>query len=265
MVNPNKVEWVDELKELIHNNSHLLFTDFKGLTVEETQQLRRKLYERDSRYCVVKNRLAYRAFDEAAGEAVPAAEETGDLDVDSEYELGDIKGVGPSKVEAMEEAGYKKISEIAEAGEEELQEISGVGPSLAAKIKGNVQELSGGNENEESTETEVQDDLAEQVAPLLKGNTAIIFNEGQVGEVTEVVVDFQEEHEALGIKGSLVEGQLFEPDQVEEIADLPSRRELLTRVARGINSPLQKLVQYLKNPLQKLTDVLNQIKEQKED
>ena len=101
----------------------------------------------------------------------------------------------------------------------------------------------------------VRPDEAEKIKEYLEEHSEVSYD----------VVEFQEEHEALAIKGGMIEGQLFEPDQVEEIADLPSRRELLTRVAMGINSPLQNLVRFLKNPLQKLTDVLNQVKEQKEE
>lgn len=268
MVNPEKVEWVNELEDLIRSNSYMVFADFQGLTVEETRNLRRDLFEKDSRYCVVKNRLARQAFEAAEEEQVEVAETAPQEEaVEPDVELEDIDGVGPSKVEAMREAGYESVSELNQATEEELQEISGVGPALAEDLNQQVKELcgnGGADEPSASSGAEVEP-IADRVDPMLKGNTAIVFNDSQVGAVTETVVDFEAEHEAFSIKGGMIEGEFLEPERVENIADLPSENELLTRLAMGVNAPLRNLVRFLKNPLQKFTDVLNQVKEQKED
>ena len=62
MVNPRKIEWVEELTEEIEQSPNLIFTGFRGLTVEEMENLRQQLYECDTTYHVVKNRLARQAF-----------------------------------------------------------------------------------------------------------------------------------------------------------------------------------------------------------
>ncbi|MFB6356260.1 MAG: 50S ribosomal protein L10, partial [bacterium] len=62
MPNQRKTEWVEDLTESMKESPDMVFTDYKGLTVEEMETLRRELYDHDSRYCVVKNRLAELAF-----------------------------------------------------------------------------------------------------------------------------------------------------------------------------------------------------------
>ncbi|GEM_PF-5399768 len=262
MVKARKVEWVEELQTLIEDNSYMVFTNFRGMTVEETEKLRRELYENDASFHVVKNRLARRAFAQV-GDSDPveaAADESEDTP-----ELTDLEGVGPSKAETLAEAGLESVAEVIETGQEGLQDISGIGPAMAEKILDSAEELAGGSAAESLELSEKGNGLLDKVDALLKGNTAIVFGDSNLSRMAEVIVEFQEEYENPQLKAGIIDREFFDAEEMERIAELPSRHELLTSVAMGLNSPLQKLAQYLKNPIVKLTNLLNQVKNQKED
>ena len=63
MPTAKKVETIEELRKKISDASHLFFTNFAGLTVEETTKLRRELRKDGTTCVVVKNTL----FSIAAG------------------------------------------------------------------------------------------------------------------------------------------------------------------------------------------------------
>lgn len=65
---PKKQENIDSFKEKIQRSSLMILTDYrgqgKGLTVEETNALRRKIREKSGEYKVFKNTLARRALND---------------------------------------------------------------------------------------------------------------------------------------------------------------------------------------------------------
>ena len=65
-----KVELVSELRALVGQTKAAILTDYRGLSVAEMTELRKKLRDVDAEYRVVKNTL----FKLAAGDAMPIAE-----------------------------------------------------------------------------------------------------------------------------------------------------------------------------------------------
>lgn len=57
-IQPDKVAAINELKEEFEGVENFIFTDYRGLTVEQITELRNKLREQGSKYRVVKNRFA---------------------------------------------------------------------------------------------------------------------------------------------------------------------------------------------------------------
>lgn len=58
-----KAKVVDEIADTAKNNASFILFDYRGLTAEETSQLRKVLRENNSTYKVWKNTLARRAMD----------------------------------------------------------------------------------------------------------------------------------------------------------------------------------------------------------
>ena len=67
-----KVAVVTELRELVGQTKAAILTDYRGLSVAELTELRKKLRDVDAEYRVVKNTL----FKLAAGDAMPIADMT---------------------------------------------------------------------------------------------------------------------------------------------------------------------------------------------
>ena len=59
-----KQEIINEIEDKVKNSSSVVFFEYHGLTVTETNELRRKLKEADSEYKVYKNTLATRALND---------------------------------------------------------------------------------------------------------------------------------------------------------------------------------------------------------
>ncbi len=57
MPKPEKVKMVEDLKSQLNQSEHIVFTDFKGLTVADMMELRKELRGVNAKYKVVKNNL----------------------------------------------------------------------------------------------------------------------------------------------------------------------------------------------------------------
>lgn len=61
-INDEKVGYVDALKEMFGSANDYVFTNYRGMTVEQISELRGKLRDLQAEYRVVKNSFAKIAF-----------------------------------------------------------------------------------------------------------------------------------------------------------------------------------------------------------
>jgi len=102
----------------------------------------------------------------------------------------------------------------------------------------------------------------EQLAPYLVGPNALAFTDGDGVALAKVLRDFIKTHPALAFQRAYLEGQLLEANDAKKIADMPSKEELLTKLAYLLQSPIRRLAVALLSPLQKLTTVVGQVADQ---
>jgi large subunit ribosomal protein L10 len=69
--------------------------------------------------------------------------------------------------------------------------------------------------------------------------------------------------EHLKLKVALFEGKVVPADQVMRLAKLPSRQDLITQLARMLNSPMTKLVSTLNGVMANFVNVLKVLEEKK--
>jgi large subunit ribosomal protein L10 len=92
---------------------------------------------------------------------------------------------------------------------------------------------------------------------LLKGPVAIAFGGEDVGAPSRLLAEFvRQTRVRLDIVGGLVEGRLMGPEQVRQIADLPSREVLLAQLLGTLQSPVSQLVGAIQAPVQQLVGLL---------
>jgi large subunit ribosomal protein L10 len=76
--------------------------------------------------------------------------------------------------------------------------------------------------------------------PLLEGPVAIAFVRGDAVVAAKALRDFAATSPALVVKGALLADRLLEPAEVEALADVPPRDELLARLAGGMRAPMTR-------------------------
>ena len=102
----------------------------------------------------------------------------------------------------------------------------------------------------------------EQTREQFAGPTAVAFGADPVG-IAKVLTEFAKNLRSFEFKGGLVEGKPVAANQVAEIAQLPSREELLAKLLFLLQSPIARFVRVLAaaGP-QRLVSVLDQVAEE---
>lgn len=97
----------------------------------------------------------------------------------------------------------------------------------------------------------------------LEGPTALVISKDPIAPA-RVLVDFGKQNDDRPrIKGGLLTGSVIAAEQVQELAKLPSREELIARAIGGIAAPLSGLVFSLSGILGNLVRVLSAVSSQK--
>lgn len=105
------------------------------------------------------------------------------------------------------------------------------------------------------------------VAPLkdqFVGPTAITISSTDPVTMAKVLAKFAKENAQFTFKAGLVEGRVIDVKDIEAIASLPSKEELISKVMFLINANAQRLATALNGTMRNLAVVLNQIAEKKQ-
>ena len=98
---------------------------------------------------------------------------------------------------------------------------------------------------------------------VLSGPTATLFSLEDEISAIKVLDKFIKDHEKPIIKGGLLGSNFVSPDEISELAKLPSFTILITQLIATLESPIVTLSLQLKSPVQKLVVVLRAITELK--
>ncbi len=102
-----------------------------------------------------------------------------------------------------------------------------------------------------------------EIAPHLKGPTAVIFAYEDPISYIKAIYEFAKEFELPKVKFSIIEGIFTAADRVEQISELPTKEQLLAQVVGGIKSPITGLVNVLSGTRNSLVNVLAKVAETK--
>jgi len=103
----------------------------------------------------------------------------------------------------------------------------------------------------------------EGLTELLQGPTAIAYCHGDPVRVAKTIQDFIKEKKKAVVRGGKLQRSLLTASDVETLAALPSREQLIAQVVGAIASPLAGLANVLNGPIRGLVIALNQVQEQK--
>lgn len=98
-------------------------------------------------------------------------------------------------------------------------------------------------------------------AKEMEGQAAIVFGNGDEISPARAIYSFGKEHEGPKILGGYFENQFISGEKVAELAQLPSRQELLARIVGNISSPLFNLHYALSSNIKGLVSLLQKVSE----
>src|SRR5258707_8302968 len=105
----------------------------------------------------------------------------------------------------------------------------------------------------------------EPMADQFKGVTAVALSTSDPVGLSKAISKFAKANpEIFSFKVGLVEGKVIELKEVESIANLPSREELLSKMLFLVNAQAQRLVTVIQAVPRNLAVVTEQIRAQKE-
>lgn len=106
----------------------------------------------------------------------------------------------------------------------------------------------------------------EQAAAHFKGVTALALGEGDPVALSKTITKFVKDNpEVFSFKVGVVEGRVVALSDVEAIATLPSKEELISKVLFLVNAQAQRLVTVISAVPRNLAIVIKQIGDQKSE
>ncbi|PIE61562.1 MAG: 50S ribosomal protein L10 [Desulfobacterales bacterium] len=105
---------------------------------------------------------------------------------------------------------------------------------------------------------------SEVLEALCKGPNAVVISQDDPVAPAKVLVEFAKDNEKLDIKGAAMGGKLLSVAEVEQLAKMPSKEDLLAQLVYTINAVPTNLVNVLSGVPRSFVNVLNAVKDQKD-
>ncbi|NQU83473.1 MAG: 50S ribosomal protein L10 [Parcubacteria group bacterium] len=97
----------------------------------------------------------------------------------------------------------------------------------------------------------------------IEGNFGVVIGLNDEVLPAKTAYDYAKKNEAAEIAGGIVWGKIADKAMILQLAQLPSKEELLAKVVGSINAPIYGFVNVMAGNLRGLVQVLNSIKENK--
>lgn len=158
------------------------------------------------------------------------------------------------KVEAVEELvdrlGRSQLTIVAD--------YRGLGVSDLQELRATLRPLDGEFKVAKNTLTTI---AAERVGingmvEVLSGPTALVMAYNDIVAVAKAVSDFARTSRILTVRGGVLADRLVTTDEINQIATLPSREELLGKLVNLLASPMARTVGVLSGPSRSMAYVL---------
>lgn len=99
---------------------------------------------------------------------------------------------------------------------------------------------------------------------VLVGPTVLLFSVEEPGAAARVLRSFIKTHEALRVRALAMNGKLLAANQLDAVANLPSREEALTKLVFVMKAPVTQFVRTLKEPVAQFVRVVAAVRDQKQ-
>lgn len=109
----------------------------------------------------------------------------------------------------------------------------------------------------------VKDSPLKQLSQHFTGETAVAYNTSDAVALAKVLTKFAKDVPAVQFKGAMLAGQMLPATEIQNIANLPSREELLAKLLYLMQHPIRGLAVVLSGTMRNLAVVVDQIAKQK--
>ena len=110
----------------------------------------------------------------------------------------------------------------------------------------------------------VKDTPLTKLSGHFSGMTAVAYNATDAVALAKVLTKFAKDVPTVQFKGAMLGGQVVAANEIQTIANLPSREELVSKLLFLLQSPIRGLATVLAANIRNLAVVIDQIAKQKE-
>jgi large subunit ribosomal protein L10 len=104
-----------------------------------------------------------------------------------------------------------------------------------------------------------QGNAVSQLGDHFSGPTAVAMAPEDPIALAKALSDFLKGHPQISLKAGVLDQSVLSAEDVKALADMPSREELLTKVAYLLLAPVRNLAGALQAPVRSLTIILSQL------
>ncbi|HYE76164.1 MAG TPA: 50S ribosomal protein L10 [Blastocatellia bacterium] len=104
----------------------------------------------------------------------------------------------------------------------------------------------------------------EGLSEQFKGSSAIAYSQNDPVTLAKVLTKFSRENPVFTFKAGVVEGRVISVKDLDAIASLPSKEELISKIMFLVNAQAQRLAVTLNGVARNLAVVLGEVAKQKE-
>jgi large subunit ribosomal protein L10 len=100
---------------------------------------------------------------------------------------------------------------------------------------------------------------------LIDGAVGLAFTDEDEIAPAKVIVEFSKKRDKPKVKSGIIDGKVIGPEDIVQLANLPSREQLLAMVSGGIGAPLNSFLQCLNGIMRNLLYALNSLSEKRKE
>ncbi|MDQ6802585.1 MAG: 50S ribosomal protein L10 [Acidobacteriota bacterium] len=170
------------------------------------------------------------------------------------------------KTRAQKTAEVSELTEeIGKAGNAFLIDFKGITVPQVTELRKQVRESKSGYVVVKNTLALIalKDSPIVAMREQFTGPTAIAFNATDAVGLAKALTKFAKDVPAVRFKGAMLDGQIVPTEQIQTIATLPSREELVSKLLYVLQSPMRGLATVLQANIRNLAVVIDQIGKQR--
>ena len=98
----------------------------------------------------------------------------------------------------------------------------------------------------------------------MTGPTGVVFGYDDVVAPARALTEFAKAHDKKpAVKAGILENQILRPEQVDRLAKLPSREQLLSELAGALSAPVAMLAMALEAKVQEMAGLIDALREKR--